>query len=309
MIALRSLEEEPFYITPVYDILLRGSSDMPIGLYHLHIATAEQLCRLHYSPGTIKTVKARLLLLSDHGYVQSDGIPSRSGRSPYYYVLGAQGIQYLEAAGLDVGESRRASKEVDKHYLFIQHALELNDVLIAAALLKRIEPTYSLDSFIHERTLKRKPYKVTWRGTPSGGEKFSLIPDAFLDFRSVLSNGSQRRMPVLLEHDRGTEEQQHFRRRIRAYIMMLKAEAQKDWFGVKSITIAFTTFEGERRREQMREWTRQELAETKELRAIGSAFCFTSLPKIPFDVYHLWLEDCWYTPYEADQPIALLAGG
>ncbi len=88
MIALLNPEEEPFVVTPVCDILLRGTSDMPIGLYHLGIATAEQLCRLHYSRGTIKTVKARLLLLSDHGYVQSDGIPSKTGRSPYYYALG-----------------------------------------------------------------------------------------------------------------------------------------------------------------------------------------------------------------------------
>lgn len=301
MIALLNPAEEPFVVTPVYDVLLRGTSDMPIGLYHLHTATAEQLCRLHYSPGTIKTVKARLLTLSDHGYVQSDNIPTKRFRSPYYYALGEAGIRYLDRIGLDVGESRRASKETNKHALFIQHAIERNDVLIAAALLKRIEPTYSLDSFIHERTLKQKPYKVTW-----GGEKFSLIPDAFLDFRSVLSDGSQRRMPVLLEHDRGTEEQRHFRHRIRAYIMMLKAEAQKDWFGVKAITIAFTTFEGERRREQMREWTRQELASTNEPRSIGSAFCFTSL-HTPFDLYHLWLEACWYTPYEEDQPLALLA--
>lgn len=309
MIALRNPDEEPFYMTPVYDVLLRGDSGMPIGLYHLGIATAEQLCRLHYSMGSIKTVKARLLTLSDHGYVQSDGIPSRSGRSPYYYTLGTEGMRYLHELGLDVSPSQRASKEVDKHYLFIQHALELNDVLIAAALLKRIEPTYSLDSFIHERVLKRKPYKVTWRGTPSGGEKFSLIPDAFLDFRHIQNDGSQRRMPVLLEHDRGTEEQQHFRRRIRAYIMMLKSEAQKDWFGVKAVTIAFTTFEGEKRREQLREWTRQELAATRESRAIGSAFCFTSLPKVPFDVYHLWLEACWYTPYEEDPPLSLLREG
>lgn len=308
MIAQRTLDQESLYITPVYDILLRGNSDMPLGLYQLHLATAEQLCRLHYSPGTIKTVKARLLTLSDHGYVQSDAVPSKTGRSPYYYALGAQGIQYLTEAGLDVGASRRAGKEVNKHALFIQHTLELNDVLIAAALLKRVEPTYSLDSFIHERTLKRKPYKVTWRSTTWGGEKFSLIPDAFLDFRHMQHDGKQRRMPVLLEHDRGTEEQQHFCCRIHAYLMLLRAEAQKEWFGVKAVTIAFTTFEGERRREQMREWTRQELAAANEPKSTGMAFCFASLPKTPCDVYHLWLEPCWYTPYEEDQPIALLAG-
>jgi len=59
-----SLTTKPFSITRVYDILLRGDPDgIPIGLYHLHIAAAEQLCRLHYSSKTLTTIKARLCLL------------------------------------------------------------------------------------------------------------------------------------------------------------------------------------------------------------------------------------------------------
>jgi Replication-relaxation len=288
-------------ITPPYDILLRGSQEMPIGLYQLHLATAEQLCRSHYKPGCVKKVKARMKELVDHHYVQEGWTPTRRLRSPYHYVLGTAGIAYLREAGLDVPSSFRASKETDKQYLFIRHALEVNDVVIAAALLKRSVPVYYLDSFIHERVLKRKPYKAPWQG-----EKLLLIPDALLDFRSIQADSSQRRMPILLEHDRGTEEQDHFRRRIRAYIMLLKSEAYKGWFGVKSITIAFTTFEGEKRREQMREWTRQELAETNEPRAIGMTFCFASLTQ-PLEPRHLWLEPCWLAAYEEIRPIALLA--
>jgi len=295
-------QKEVFRVTPIYDILLRGSVDMPIGLYHLHLAKAEQLCRLHYSPGSIKAIKARLRKLADEHYVQFDTIPPKFFRSPYYYTLDYEGVRYLGRAGMDMGESFRASKEVDKHALFVEHTLELNDVLIAAALLKRVAPGYYLDSFIHERTLKVAPYRAVWRGG-----RFSLIPDAFLDFRLALPDG-QRRMSVLLEHDRGTEEQRHFRRRIRAYIMMLKSEAHKDWFGVKSITIAFTTFVGAKRLAQMREWTKQELAVTGESKAIGLAFCFANLTQ-SLDPHYLWLEPCWYTSYEeGQQPIALLVG-
>lgn len=294
--------KKPFAVTPVYDILLRGNSDIPIGLYHLHLATAEQLCWLHYSPGSLTTVKARLLTLSDWDFVQSDGIPTRRGRSPYYYVLGNEGIAYLHSIGFDVGESLRASKETDKSYLHIQHTQDRNDVLIAAALLKRTMPVYYLDSFIHERLLKRKPFKGVWQG-----EKFTLIPDAFLDFRRVLDDGGQRRMPILLEHDGGTEEQRHFRQRIRACIMMLRAEAQNEWFGIKAVTIAFMTFEGELRREQMRDWTRRELTVTNEPKSIRMVFCFASMSQ-PLDPQHLWLEPCWYTPYDEDQPLTLLTG-
>ena len=292
---------QPFSVTPIYDVLLRGSQDIPIGLYHLHLAKAEQLCRLHYSPGSIKAIKARLRTLVDEHYVQFDAIPTKFFRSPYYYALDYEGVRYLGRAGMDTSDAFRASKEVDKHALFVEHTLELNDVLITAALLKRAAPSYYLDSFIHERVLKQRPYRAVWRGG-----RFSLIPDSFLDFHQTMPDGGQRRMPVLLEHDRGSEEQKYFRRRIRAYITMLKVEAYKALFGVKTITIAFTTFAGEQRMERMRDWTLQELALTNEPRAIGMAFCFASLTQ-PLEPRRLWLEPHWLAAYKVVQPTALLA--
>jgi hypothetical protein len=294
--------QRPFEgITPRYDVLLRGTPDMPIGLAQLHLATAEQLCRLHYSMGSLKGVKAKLRTLVDYHYVQYDAIPTKFTRSPYYYALDRLSIRYLAQAGTDVSETFRAGKEVNKHSLFVEHTLELNDILIAAALLKRSAPNYWLDSFIHERVLKRRPYKATWQGG-----NFSLIPDAFLDFRVRLPDGSQRRMPILIEHDRGSEEQRYFRRRIRAYSVLLKTEAYKLWFQAKGITIAFTTFAGPERLKRMRDWTRQELAASGEPKALERRFYFTNLVR-PIDPCHLWLEPCWYTPCEEDQPISLLA--
>ena len=54
-----------FTINPVHDLLLRGTLEMPVGLYHLYLATALQLCALHYKPGMLTTVKARLKTLED----------------------------------------------------------------------------------------------------------------------------------------------------------------------------------------------------------------------------------------------------
>jgi Replication-relaxation len=290
--------ETPFAITPALDILLRGSDQMPIGLHHLQVATAEQLCRLHYSMGSIKAVKAKLRKLVDNGYVQIDAIPTKFTRSPYYYALDKLGVQYLQKAGMDINESFRSEKEVDKHSLFMEHTLELNDIVIAAALLKRSTPNHWLDSFIHERVLKRSPYKAIWQGG-----SFSLIPDTFLDFRVRMPDGL-RRVPVVVEHDRGTEEQHYFRRRIRAYIVFLQNEGFKKMFQTKSITIAFTTSAGVSRLGRMREWTWHELSQ--ESKEIGLTFCFTILEK-PIDPLKLWVEPRWYTPYE-DKPVSLLRG-
>jgi Replication-relaxation len=296
------MSETPFTITPVLDKLLRGTLDMPLGLFQLHTATAEQLCRLHYKPGCIKAVKARLKDLADHGYVQHDVVPSKQFRTPYYYTLSAKGARYLQKAGLDVHDAFRASKEVDKHGLFLEHALELNDIIISAALVKGLGTGFFLYNFVHERTLRRRPYKATWRAN-GRQESHSLIPDAFLDFRCI-SEHKRMRLPVLLEHDRGTEGQQHFRRRIRAYIALLKTGAQQELFGSTIITIAFTTFAGEFRLAQMRQWARQELATFDT--ATSQSFWFTTLTRPP-DPRGLWFGPCWRSPYsDTNQGCTLL---
>ncbi len=290
----------PFVITPIYDILLHGSLDMPLGLYQLHHATAEQLCRLHYRPGCIKSVKARLKTLADHGYVQHDVIPGKAFRKPFYYTLTGKGSRYLHKVGLDVSDAFRAVKEVDKHGLFVDHALELNDIIVSAALLKGTGNGFYLHTFVHERTLRRKPYKATWR-VNGRLESHSVIPDAFLDYRYTV--GEKRlRLPVLIEHDRGTEQRQHFQRRIRAYIAFLKAQAQLELFGARVVTIAFTTFVGDGRIAQMRQWTGQELAASDV--GIKQSFLFANLIR-PVEPRSIWLEPCWYTPFK-DEPLVIL---
>ncbi len=288
----------PFRMTPVYDLLLRGSPSMPIGLYQLHMATAAQLTRLHYSPGTLKAVKKRLKVLMDNDYVRADCIPTRFFRSPYYYTLGPAGIRYLMEVGVDVSASLRADKETNKHYLFIDHALELTDILIAALHLKLADPRFYLARFLHEREMKRVPFKVSQEGT-----RVSLIPDAFLDVRKRRMGMSDLSMPLVVEHDRGTEEQQHFKRRVQAYGVFLQSGASKHLFGVEGISVAFTTFVSARRVAQMREWTQAALAGVPQL---ASHFLFAELPR-PLEPHHLLFERRWFT-LQHEQPIALLGG-
>ncbi|MHB8597054.1 MAG: replication-relaxation family protein [Ktedonobacteraceae bacterium] len=294
--------KQVFRMTPVYDVLLRGNADINVGLYQLHLATAEQLCRLHYRPGCLKTIKKRLKTLTDNGFIQADSVPTRQYKSPYFYTLGAKGIQYLESIGLDVPQSFRESKEVGQHYLFVQHALELNDILIAASLLHTVTPVYSLTRFVHERILKRRPYTATWQENGKTQTQ-RLTPDAFLDFRVNTTNG-QRRAPVLLEHDRGTEGQDHFRRRLRAYLVLLKKGDYQHYLGVKAVTIAFSTFAGELRLKQMCDWTRAELAIIGAPPSVSGLFLFASLIK-PLEPRLIWLEPCWHT-VASDGQIALL---
>jgi len=233
----------PFRITPASDQLLRGSADMPVGLCQLHIATAEQLTRLHYSPKSIKWVLKHLKALADNGYVLADVKPNKGSRGPNFYTLANRGLRYLASIHMDVREAK-----VDgalEHYLLIDHMLELNDLLIAAALLKRSGANMYLHSFMHEQVLKRRPYKATWQEKAGKTQTYTLIPAAFLTFCLRRQSGQIVHRRVLLEHDRGSEEEHHVRRRIRAYISLLKHQ--------QPVMVAFTTFKGPQRLGQLRE--------------------------------------------------------
>ena len=292
--------DAPFYITPPYGILIHGSKEMPIGLYHLGKGSAAQLTRLHYSENSGKLVKKRLRKLADHGYVEFDAAPTAQYRSPYYYVLGNRGIEYVKSIGFSVGKSYRPGKEIGQSYLHLLHKLGVNDVLISAALLKWKAPGYHLEAFELERELGREPFNALWHGEP-----YKLVPDLFLDLRQVLDGGRQRRTPVLIEHDRGTESEEVIRRKIHAYSAMITSEWYKQHFGVNSIRVAFVTFEGERERDKLRTWAMRELQGAS--RELISSFLFTAQSKAP-DSQHMWLDRCWYMPFIDDKPVAILGG-
>src|SRR5258706_9105705 len=98
-----------FQPTPQHELLLRGSTALPVGLYQLQLATADQLTRIHYKPGTLKTVKARLKQLVDSGYLSADTVPTRMFPSPYYYQLTDRAFRYLPGHGFDTREIARPS--------------------------------------------------------------------------------------------------------------------------------------------------------------------------------------------------------
>jgi hypothetical protein len=294
---MNTIVKKPFVITPVYDLLLRGSQDMPIGLYHLHLETADQLTTLHYKPGMLKTVKKRLKLLADNEYVQADSIPTKRFKSPYYYTLDNRGMRYFESIGFDTDAAFRPSKEVSESYLHLKLTLELNDVFIAALRLKQFSNgNCYVARRLDERSFKRQPLTYQYNSAT-----IRLIPDGFLDIRVRRRDKPDLSLVLLLEHDRGTEQQEHFKRRIRMYKYFLGSEAYKQLLNTNSVTVAFTTFISARRVQQMREWAKAELAAEPQLAGL---FIFTELPA-PLEPQHLLFERCWYT-LSNDQPIALL---
>lgn len=294
-----------FRMKPMYQVLLCGTDELRIGLYHLYKATPEQLCRLHYSPGSLKAVKARLKELVRQGYLQVNSVavkhrtPTRMFYSArYFYTLAPPGVRYLAELEFDVSKNWKPHDAPDRHALFADHTLELNDVIIAAALLHKSDPRFYLEAFEHELLLKRHPYPVTL--TDGRGSK--VIPDAKLEFRRI---GTDSYFLVLLEHDRGTEERAVFTRKIQSYVAFVRAHDHDKYFAAERVNVAFTTFNGGARLEELRAWTRSALAATNEPADIYEAFRFAALPQ-PLQPSTAWLEPRWYYPFD-DQPQPLLA--
>jgi hypothetical protein len=293
-------KKKAFVVTPVHDLLLRD-------LNTLQRATAEQLTRLNYKMGMLKTVQARLKDLSDNKYVLPLFHPSI--RLPYMYALDRKGLNYLQGQGIDVREYFRPSQEEDsaKNFLFREHMLAISDILIHALLFERSESSYRIGRMLHERVFKNNPIKATY--TRSGREQTkTIVPDAYLEFVYTSPSGKEETIPVIWELDRGTEDQRFFRKRIRAYIVFLRSRAFETLFGIKNITIAFATTNNHNRVKQMREWAAKEFALTNEPGWLADLFLFTTLPENMggIEPRQLFLDPVWYTPSDDENPVSLL---
>jgi hypothetical protein len=84
--------------------------------------------------------------------------------------------------------------------------------------------------------MRRSPYSANWQ-EHGRTQTVTLVPDALLDFHMCRQGRNDLSRKVRLEHDRGTEEQNHFRRRIRAYVGLLR----NGTFNPESVKSAFTT--------------------------------------------------------------------
>jgi len=293
-------KQKAFVVTPVHFLLLRD-------LNTLQRASAEQLTRLNYKMGMLTTVKTRLKDLVDAGYVLPLSHPSI--RLPYMYALDRKGLNYLAAQGIDVREYFRPSQEEDsaKNFLFREHMLSISDILIHSLLFVKSEPSYRIGRMLHERVFKNNPIKATYVRSGKDETK-TIVPDAYVAFVYTNPAGKEETIPVLVELDRGTEDQKFFRKRIRAYIVFLRSRAFETLFGIKNIAIAFATTKDHNRVRQMREWAAKEFTATSEPGWLANLFLFTTLPENMSEIEprQLFLAPVWYTPSDDDNPVSLL---
>ncbi|HMJ88757.1 MAG TPA: replication-relaxation family protein [Candidatus Acidoferrum sp.] len=175
--------------------------------------------------GTLsQQISRRLQLLYHHGYLERPRAQLeyfyRGGSSHMVYGLGTKGAALLRDAASDsCGESNWSAKNRVVGRIFLQHALLVSDVLVAAELACRERDGVR---FIPQHELFAE--SIRWHVKTNGERKRSVIPDAAFALERTAPDGSTERANFFLEADRGTTPitrtnpaQSSFRRKFLAY--------------------------------------------------------------------------------------------
>jgi hypothetical protein len=248
-----------------------------LAVHRFHYLTLTQLVRyLGYSErskGSSNWLGGFLKVLVSGNYLVAQNLPrvSSYGRNPLIYSLSTKGVHHIEALGFTV-QTKLTPAEQERSYLFLEHTLRLNDVLIAACLLEQQVQGITLAELRHERVLKHHPTKVQVEG-----KTVAVIPDAWLDFRLAPPfSRSSEQVAICLELDRATEDVWKVRAKIRNYVAFASG-AYQSAFGTSALSIAFVaTTGGDRRVQQMKTWAREELSKLNA-HAYADLFLFTAL--------------------------------
>lgn len=262
-------------------------------LSELHFATVKQLTRRHYSAGSLTSIISNAKALNEEGYV---GRTKRMLRpDQFVYFIKPKGYRFLLPYAKDYLPSPPTS--IPKHWLFQEHTLAVNDIYLAARDIERSGDVGVTNAYL-DQTLKRRPVPLV-----VDGRAVRFVPDAWVDFDFHSSRRS-----ILFEMDRGTEEEQKWRGKVRR-IVAFTGRPALDHFGTNAFTVAIPVVPPEpgdavRRAETLMHWTHKELAALGK-EAWGGIFLFSVLDAAAVPPSEYFLGPRWNG---FDGPHALLEG-
>jgi hypothetical protein len=287
---------DPLRIGAADDAILRA-------INKLQYMTAAQVGRLLYPDARDENryVQRRLRRLAEAGYLlRLRELPSpRVGSAPHVFTLADRGRKYLEAQAVALSSLYyRPSEEYKKarDNPFMEHTIAAVDVLVAAERLATRQGIL-LPRLLTERQLKRNPARVQPLGHPDA-RPVAVIPDAW--FELVVAGDPP--VCIALELDRGTEEQQYWRRKIAALSAWAIGPYRHD-FQTDNLTIA-TLAPTAKRRRQLDLWTQREL-EAIGRPDLGEIFLFGDTSPVAILPEQFFFDPLWY-PAGETQPVSLL---
>lgn len=240
--------------------------------------TVEQITRLLYSTGSSTYVSARLKTLTEQKFLHR--LERETINFPYVYCLGIRGIRYLRQQGSDIPKFH-PSEQTQHKPLFLSHTLAVNDFLITAAKLPSVASGIAVSEMRHDLILKRTMHCV--------------VPDGWIDFRI----GEKTQVCIWLEMDMGTMDQKPFRKKISALIDFSR-QSYAHIFGTPSLTIAFATTAGERRINNIFNWTQKELT-ALQVEETADLFRFLCIPEQNMCPERLFLAPICSRPFDRER--------
>ncbi len=264
-------------------------------------------------PASLKYVGKMLTRLAggqdyqERSYLYRFPMPNtRVGNTERVYTLGATGRAYLSDLGLDIDWYFRPHKTGGLTYSHLLHPLALTRFLVTAQVLVKNQPKIKLTQMKIEYELRQTASEVTIAATNKAGKTeeipIAVVPDAWLDF----SLPNLQSLPILLEIDRGTEQQQKFKQHVAARIAYVRrGGGYSKQFGTEYVSIAYATTGSQQRLQTMLTWTEEVMRDLGK-QSFSRVFHFLSLPQGDLDPDWLFLSPTWKRPFEK-QPVALLS--
>jgi Replication-relaxation len=191
----------------------------------------------------------------------------KAGNPERIFTLGSAGREVVQNLGIPVTWYYRPSKTGRLNSSYLAHQLLVTRFVICACRFTSEQPDYTLEDvrlcYDLERSLRDRT-----------GE--AVVPDAWLHF----ARDDGRKFPVLVEIDRGTEDQERFKNHIKGRLEFIRSGDYAQVFGTQAVVIAYATTgriqaHADTRRKTMCAWTMEVLRERK-LERWASIFRFTS---------------------------------
>jgi len=270
--------------------------------------TADQLTRLVYGSKVLNYVRDHLKELYQDRYLErlylypdfDDPSASPYGSPLAVYCLASKGIAYLRKMGGTFPQRFNPSEQARRNNRFLRHTIEANDLLIQCHALARCDSTSQLVSFTTERELKRNPGV-----TRLNGKLVKVIPDGWAHISRLWpGRTTPNHHYICWELDRGSIEQEAFRKKIRYLIAWLE-NGYIDRFQTTSVNLAFLTTDSPQRVDDMIHWTEAEMGQSRRI-DYAPFFLFSNFQQDKVHPFHVFLEKTWQQPF-SDSAVSLLA--
>jgi hypothetical protein len=258
-------------------------------VYTYRYLTVDQVTRLFFAPTSRNYAGEYLRRLTKETYIERFGLPAaRPGNPQLVHALSVKGIRLLSDLGMELYSIPRAPQAPS--FQHINHTLGVNDVLIAAATITKAHPAITLAEMRPEWMFKH---------TPLIAEQVQVVPDGWLDFRLPVA-GKRVQFPLLLELDRGSEDQVQLRRKCKNLLTAVLSPGYASLFGTPQVTIAFACTTGEKRAVMVKQWIEKELTE-HHLTQEADLFFIADISRWKNDPAMLFLDPIWMCPFRQDR--------